>query len=242
MFKCFICKEEGLKAADCPRNKGPTTGRDYVMHVDEAEVEPDSTLITALTKKNAKFIWGLECQESFEKLKQALTSTTVLAMPSGQGEYVLYKDALKLGLGEILMQHDIEEIQRFELAVYARGDAPNLSTLTVQSTLKDKIRAAQSSDEQLQNLRLRDESKGLKLYSVKDSVVRYCNGLWVPSGDSLGEDIMKKSHITPYSIHLGSTKMHKYLQTFYWWPGMKRDILRFVSECLTYQPVNAENQ
>ncbi|XP_073064007.1 uncharacterized mitochondrial protein AtMg00860-like [Primulina eburnea] len=29
--------------------------------------------MTALAKKNAKFIWEPECQESFEKLKQALT-------------------------------------------------------------------------------------------------------------------------------------------------------------------------
>ncbi|XP_073307100.1 uncharacterized mitochondrial protein AtMg00860-like [Primulina huaijiensis] len=37
--------------------------------------------ITALTKKNAKFILGSKCQESFNRLKQALTTTQVLAMP-----------------------------------------------------------------------------------------------------------------------------------------------------------------
>ncbi|XP_073269793.1 uncharacterized mitochondrial protein AtMg00860-like [Primulina huaijiensis] len=39
--------------------------------------------MTALTKKNAKFVWGPECQESFYRLKQALTTALVLAMPSG---------------------------------------------------------------------------------------------------------------------------------------------------------------
>ncbi|XP_073025219.1 uncharacterized protein [Primulina eburnea] len=47
-FKCFICKEEGHKAADCPRNKRPTTSREYVIHTEEAEAEPDTTLITDL--------------------------------------------------------------------------------------------------------------------------------------------------------------------------------------------------
>ncbi|XP_075504463.1 uncharacterized protein LOC142541893 [Primulina tabacum] len=131
-FKCFICKEEGHKAADCSRNKGPTTGRSYVMHVEEAEAEPDTTLIT--------------------------------------------------------------EIQIFELAVFARGDAPNISTLTVQSTLRDRIRAGQSSDEQLQKWRLRDESKGLRLYYVKDVIVRYRYRLWVPGGDTLREDFIKEAH------------------------------------------------
>ncbi|XP_073304586.1 uncharacterized protein [Primulina huaijiensis] len=45
-FRCFTCKEEGHKAADCPRNQGPITGRAYVIHAEEAEAEPDSTLIT----------------------------------------------------------------------------------------------------------------------------------------------------------------------------------------------------
>ncbi|XP_073298509.1 uncharacterized protein [Primulina huaijiensis] len=42
-YKCFICGQEGHKAVDCPRNKGSTLSRAYVMH---AEAEPDSTLIT----------------------------------------------------------------------------------------------------------------------------------------------------------------------------------------------------
>ncbi|XP_075475081.1 uncharacterized protein LOC142505843 [Primulina tabacum] len=47
-YRCFVCKQEGYKAADCPQNKGPTTGRAYVMHAEEAEVEPDFTLITGI--------------------------------------------------------------------------------------------------------------------------------------------------------------------------------------------------
>ncbi|XP_075492398.1 uncharacterized protein LOC142530448 [Primulina tabacum] len=62
--------------------------------------------LTALTKKNAKFIWESEYQESFDKLKQALTTAPVLTMPSGQGEFVVYTDASKLGLGMVLMHQD----------------------------------------------------------------------------------------------------------------------------------------
>ena len=36
--------------------------------------------------------------------------------------------------------------------------------------------------------------------------------------------------------------MYKDLQLLYWWPGMKKDIRRFVSECLTCQLVKAEHQ
>ncbi|XP_075478831.1 uncharacterized protein LOC142519685 [Primulina tabacum] len=128
------------------------------------------------------------------------------------------------GIAQLSVQRPLKaEIQRFEIAIYAWGDAPNLSTLTIQLTLRDRIRAGQTSDEQLQEWRQTNEAKGL-------------------SSDSLRADIMWEAHSTLYSIHPRSTKMYKDLQSLYWWPGMKRDILRFVSECLTCQQVKAEYQ
>ncbi|XP_073119703.1 uncharacterized protein [Henckelia pumila] len=62
--------------------------------------------LTALTKKNVKCIWKPKCQESFDVLKKALTTAPVLAMPSGEGDFVVYTDASKLGLGAVLMQQD----------------------------------------------------------------------------------------------------------------------------------------
>ncbi|XP_073300506.1 uncharacterized protein [Primulina huaijiensis] len=198
--------------------------------------------MTALTKKNAKFLWGTECHESFDRLKPALTTVPVLDMPSWQGEFVVYTDASKLDLGAVLMQHDRAEIRRFELAVYAKDDAPNLATLAVQTTLRDRIRAGQTSDEQLQKWRRRDEAKSQRLYTVVDDIVRYMDHLCDPYSDSVRADILSEAHSTPYSIHPGSTKMYKDLQTLYWWSAMKRDILRFVLKCLTCQQVKAEHQ
>ncbi|XP_073016066.1 uncharacterized protein [Primulina eburnea] len=116
--------------------------------------------MTALTKKNAKFIWGSECQDSFDKLKQSLTTTPVLAMPSGKGDYHSSKanvvtDALSKKnsvIAHLSIQRPLQaEMQRFELLVYAKGDAPNLATLTVQPTLREKIRVGQTSNKQMQS-------------------------------------------------------------------------------------------
>ncbi|XP_073121524.1 uncharacterized protein [Henckelia pumila] len=62
--------------------------------------------LTELTKKNAKFVWSPKCQESFDVLKEALTSAPVLAMPSGHSDFVVYTNDSKLGLGSVLMQRD----------------------------------------------------------------------------------------------------------------------------------------
>ncbi|GJX26110.1 putative ribonuclease H-like domain-containing protein [Tanacetum coccineum] len=41
------------------------------------------------------------------------------------------------------------------------------------------------------------------------------------------------THDLEYSIHPGADKMYYDLRDMYWWPGMKRDIATYVSECLT---------
>ncbi|XP_073133943.1 uncharacterized protein [Henckelia pumila] len=220
-------------------------------------------------------------------------------MPSGQGDFVVYTDASKLGLVAFPMPrdrviayasrqlkeheknyptHDFElatmvfalkiwsyhpgkatviavalsrktaviaslmvfrplkdEIQRFGLEFYVEGRAPRLSALTVQTTLFDCIRVSQADDEQLSKWRQRAGERDSDLYSVVDGIVRFRGQIWVPAGDSLRVTIMSEAHASLYSIHPGSTNMHRDLQQLYWWPGMKRDIGRFVSECLTCQ-------
>ncbi|XP_075500081.1 putative mitochondrial protein AtMg00860 [Primulina tabacum] len=61
--------------------------------------------LTALTRKNVKFVWNEACDHSFQELKAKLTSAPVLAIPEGPGDFVVYSDASKQGLGAVLMQH-----------------------------------------------------------------------------------------------------------------------------------------
>nr|XP_009770969.1 PREDICTED: uncharacterized protein LOC104221594 [Nicotiana sylvestris] len=55
-------------------------------------VEGFSTLaspITKLTQKAAKFQWSDACERSFQELKARLTTTPVLTLPTGMGDFVL---------------------------------------------------------------------------------------------------------------------------------------------------------
>ncbi|GMH06275.1 hypothetical protein Nepgr_008115 [Nepenthes gracilis] len=61
--------------------------------------------LTQLTKKDAKFEWTKDCEESFQMLKDRLTSAPVLTIPNGSGGLIVYYDASKIGLGCVLMQH-----------------------------------------------------------------------------------------------------------------------------------------
>ncbi|GKF12507.1 putative reverse transcriptase domain-containing protein [Tanacetum coccineum] len=53
---------------------------------------------------------------------------------------------------------------------------------------------------------------------------------------------MDEAHTSRYSIHPGADKMYYDLRDLYWWPDMKRDIVEYVSRCLTCFKVKAEHQ
>ena len=64
-----------------------------------------ATPLTRLTRKQEKFIWNEACEQSFQKLKECLTSALVLALLEDIGLFTVYCDASRIGLGCVLMQN-----------------------------------------------------------------------------------------------------------------------------------------
>ncbi|KAL6220015.1 hypothetical protein ACLB2K_007773 [Fragaria x ananassa] len=62
--------------------------------------------LTRLTKKGVKFEWSDQCEKNFQELKNHLMSAPVLPLLDDSGEYVVFCDASRRGLGGVLMQHD----------------------------------------------------------------------------------------------------------------------------------------
>jgi ribonuclease HI len=60
--------------------------------------------MTALMAKKVEFKWIPTCQESFEMLKQKLTTTPILVLPDVHKPFSVYCDASYTGLGCVLMQ------------------------------------------------------------------------------------------------------------------------------------------
>ncbi|GKG12048.1 putative reverse transcriptase domain-containing protein [Tanacetum coccineum] len=53
---------------------------------------------------------------------------------------------------------------------------------------------------------------------------------------------MDEAHKSKYSVHPEADKMYYDLRDRYWWRGMKKDIVEYVSKCLTCLKVKAEHQ
>ncbi|KAK1408323.1 hypothetical protein QVD17_39992 [Tagetes erecta] len=60
--------------------------------------------LTSLTQKDKTFAWGPKQEESFQTLKRMLCDAPILALPDGNDDFVVYRDASNQGLGCVLMQ------------------------------------------------------------------------------------------------------------------------------------------
>ena len=79
-------------------------------------------------------------------------------------------------------------------------------------------------------------------FTIQDGVLMMGNRLCVPDRDNLRKEILDEAHNAPYAMHPGVTKMYNTLKQHYWWPGLKKDVARFVARCLTCQQVKAEHK
>ena len=65
--------------------------------------------MTDLFQKERDYEWNTKQEESFEKLKEKLTTTPVLIFPDFEKEFVLYTDASGYALGAVLSQKGKDE-------------------------------------------------------------------------------------------------------------------------------------
>ncbi|WMV58367.1 hypothetical protein MTR67_051752, partial [Solanum verrucosum] len=65
-----------------------------------------ASLLTTLTRQNAKFLWSESFEKSFQEFKDRLTSAPVLTLPEGTDGFVVYYDASRIGLGCVIMPNE----------------------------------------------------------------------------------------------------------------------------------------
>ena len=118
-----------------------------------------------------------------------------------------------------------------------------LAAFHVHLVLIDRIRELQTQDSIVIKLKKEAESGQLKGFSIRaDGTLMMGHRLCVLDVGGLKKEIMEEAHSSAYVMHLRSTKMYYTLREHYWWSGMKKDVVEFVSRCLIFQQVNAEHQ
>lgn len=79
--------------------------------------------------------------------------------------------------------------------------------------------------------------------------LQFEDGVWwhdgrvvVPAFGNLRQLLIAELHDTPYSGHPGVFKTAKSVQRYYWWPGLWKDVQRYVLTCNSCQRNKASNQ
>ncbi|GJS54474.1 reverse transcriptase domain-containing protein, partial [Tanacetum coccineum] len=115
--------------------------------------------------------------------------------------------------------------------------------MTVQARMIKKIQVAQSRALKQANIFM-ENLHGLdqQIEKKEGESLYFIDRIWVPLIGDVRTMIMDEAHKSKYSMHPGADKMYYDLRDMYWWPGMKRDIVTYVSKCLTCSKVKAEHQ
>ncbi|KAJ9556410.1 hypothetical protein OSB04_011024 [Centaurea solstitialis] len=115
--------------------------------------------------------------------------------------------------------------------------------MAVTTSFLDLVRRAQEEASQNANQN-KERVRGQLPLMVRDSrglLTRHAR-VWVPHAGGARQTLLEEAHKSRFSIHPGATKMYRDLRTDYWWPGMKREVARYVESCLTCLKVKAEHQ
>ncbi|GJY69199.1 putative reverse transcriptase domain-containing protein [Tanacetum coccineum] len=179
--------------------------------------------MTKLTQKNMKFDWSEKAEAAFQLLKQKLYSASILALPEGSENFVVYYDASRKGLGAVLMQREkVIAYASRQLKIHEK----NYTTHDLE--LEAVILEAQVEARKEENYGTEDLCGMIKKLEPRADGMLCLNGRsWIPCRGNLRELIMHESHKSKYLVHPRSDKMYQDLKKLYWWPNMKAEIVTY---------------
>jgi hypothetical protein len=153
------------------------------------------------------------------------------------------KSTVELAILGISQPQLIKESSGMRLEVVGEGMPIHLANLMVQSELLARIKAAQLEDPECAKIKqLLVKGKANEFCLKEDGLLTHFKQVCVLGIGGLRKEIMSKAHHSLYTVHLGGTNMYRDVMGSYWWNNMKKDIVKFVEQCLTCQQVKVEHQ
>ncbi|GFV19782.1 transposon Tf2-6 polyprotein [Trichonephila clavipes] len=168
--------------------------------------------LQSLLKSGVEFHWGPEEVEAFNSLKKALTSDPVLGMYDERASTEIHTDA--------------------------SGGRGNGNTRQIFSS-HDEYEPCDGTekDQDLAKLKLLSNSSKIEEFSFIDGILCRKNfdpdgKLWLPViPKHLRADILRHFHDAPTAGHLGFVKTYDRIRKRFYWPGMYRNVVRYVMHC-----------
>ena len=141
------------------------------------------------------------------------------------------------------MEHDNEERVLLKTKYFTiRAARPATITVQGDTSLRDKIRAAQDYDTEVSKALEsiikngpRSVTKGLEDWNLEDGIILFKGHVYVPKNPDLRKEIVKRYHDHIAAGHPGRWKTYELVSREFWWPGMSVFVKDYVDGCATCQ-------
>ncbi|OMO79377.1 reverse transcriptase [Corchorus capsularis] len=176
--------------------------------------------LTNLLRKD-NFLWTSEAANSFQALKEALTSAPVLALPDFELPFAIEADASNVAIGAVLTQAG-HPIAYFMLSYL------------------DELREFYATNVQGQQILTKANSQSDKGFSMHDGLVFFRGRVVIPEGHALQLTLLQEYHASLIGGHAGVKKTLARLAANFYWPKMRQSIEQFIQACSICQQVKYE--
>jgi len=108
-------------------------------------------------------------------------------------------------------------------------------TIVEEGNLRERIKKAQEEDERVVKAVEELKKAGVKTlkdeeWKIEDGVVLKEGRIYVLEGE-LRREVIQLHHDTPVGGHRGRWKTTELVTRNYWWPGVTKEVGRYVNEC-----------
>nr|GEX00503.1 hypothetical protein [Tanacetum cinerariifolium] len=145
--------------------------------------------MTKLTQKKVKFDWGNKQEVAFQLLKEKLCNATILALPEGSENFIVYCDASHNRLGVVLIQNE-----------KVRALVMNIGLNLPKKILEAQIEAIKPENIKVEDVggMIRKDISKKKFEPRADGILCLNNRSWLPCYGDLGTLIMHESYKSKY--------------------------------------------
>ncbi|KAJ8343397.1 hypothetical protein SKAU_G00307260 [Synaphobranchus kaupii] len=192
--------------------------------------------ITALTKKMpaGQFRWNSRANSAFMELKRRFSSEPILITPNPSLPFIVEVDASELGAGAILSQHSPVDRKLHPCAYFSRAltpaernyDVGDRELLAVKLALEEWRHWLEGAEHPFT---VWTDHKNLEYIQQAKRRGGPANCLFVPS--NVRSQVLQWGHSSQITAHPGVHRTKEFLSRCFWWPGMERDVRKFVAAC-----------
>ena len=146
-------------------------------------------------------------------------------------------------VADALSRKTMQTLRTLNAHLSLTDDGTVVIELIARPSLLNRVLESQRKDEKIAVIVSQiGNGEEIEFTVNEDGVLNYKDRVCVPDDNDLRKAILKEAHNESFAIHPGSTKMYQDLKMSFWWSGIKRDILEFLTKCLVCQRVKAEHQ